>query len=68
MKDIVEVNNHKKVFFSYFKIFLIYKNFASVVDNPLFPGPPDGLRARDIQQFYMKASEFAKTLSVMASL
>ena len=30
--------------------------------------PPDGLRARDIRQFHMKASEFDLTISAMASL
>ena len=54
------------------KIILIFQDFydkktgAWSTTRPAQPA--DGLRARDILQFHMNASEFANQLSAMASL
>ena len=65
MKDMVEENTHKK-FILIFQDFMIKKTRAWSTTRSAWP--TDGLRARDILQFYMKSSEFANELSAMASL
>ena len=66
----VEEDTHKS--YNYNLIFQEFhdENNSSVVDDPLRPAarPPVGLRARDILQFHMNASEFTIITSAMASL